>query len=61
MISANILHFINTMQDRVMKISFKKIIILGVASYSAFVMIFATHFTSATYVFKIRKLRPLTI
>ena len=50
----------HTMRDRVMKICFKNIIILGVASYSDFVMICANHFTSAMSVFKIRLLRPLT-
>ena len=43
-----------TMRDRVMKNGLKKVIILGMAPYSDFVMTCANHFTSAKYVFKIR-------
>ena len=44
----------HTMRDKVMKNSSKNIIILGMAPHSDFVTICGNHFTSTTYVFKIR-------
>ena len=61
-ISATILYFLNTPYViRSWTFALKYVIILGMASYSDFLMTCANYFTQAVSLFKIQLLRPLTL